>query len=191
MEPTSNAVEQFLVSLDPTRGLVRICEDVERVAKLDPKLRAATELLQEQFGLFIGESRETLDAVLWAYARVAVKQPGSLDGFREWIDEGDVVLRTVEDALRTVFVRHVLNELVQRGTELMATDSPSGSELLQARDELRQLEATNSVVPLLAAAGIGVVDVYLVVVRGYTFAPPPPPPPPPPPQHLKARHPYP
>ena len=185
MEQASNAAEIFLVPLDPRRGLQKIVDDLERLTKLDPKLGAATDLLGERFNSFTGEARETVLAVLWAYARNRMQQ-GGLAGFRSWLDDGGSVLATVETALGSVFSRAVLNELLQHATELGATDSPSGGDLRQARDEVRQVLSTD-ILPLLFFAGYGMAAAYALEVEGYTVHPPAPPPPPP--AHLKAEHP--
>ena len=163
-------------------------DDLERLTKLDPKLAAATDLLGERLNSFTGEARETVVAVLWGYARSRVQQ-GGLAGFRSWLDDGASVLATVEAALGSVFSRPVLNELMQHGTELAATDSPSGGELRQARDEVRQVLSAD-ILPLVFLAGYGAAALYSIEVEGYTVHPPAPAPAPsPPPHHHKAMHP--
>jgi hypothetical protein len=185
MERASIAAEIFLVPIDPSRGPQRIAEDLERLTKLDPKLNAAVELLVGRLNSYTGEARETILAVLWAYSRPRVQQ-GGLAGIRTWLDDGGSVLAIVETALDSVFSKPTLNELLQHGTALAAnTDSASGGELRQAREEVRQVLSTDALVPLLLLAGYGLGSIYLDL----TAENPPPPPPPPPPAHLKTRHP--
>jgi hypothetical protein len=181
MERASIAAEIFLVPIDPSRGLQRIAEDLERLTKLDPKLNAAVELLVGHLNSYTGEARETILAVLWAYTRSRVQQ-GGLAGIRTWLDDGGSVLASVETALDSVFSKPVLSELLQHGTELAATDSSSGGELRQAREEVRQVLSAD-LIPVFFLAGYGLGALY------NNLTAPPPPPPPPPPAHLKARHP--
>jgi hypothetical protein len=185
MEPASNAAERFIVPLDPPRAFLRACDDLERLVKLDPKVRAATELLDERFARFTGESREVVATVLWAYSRNRVKVDG-LEGFRDWLDDGQSMLRTVELALGSVFSMPVLNELLQHGTETLATDSPSGTELRQARDEVRQVLSTDSVLVIAFLTGYGAFSLYHDLTHEPSH---PPSPPPPPPHYKKAVHP--
>jgi hypothetical protein len=186
MEQASNAAEIFLVPIDPTRGLQKVLDDLERLTKLDPKLGAAMDLLGTRLNTFTGEAQETVGAVLWAYARNRMQQ-GGLAGFRSWLDDGGSVLATVETALGSVFSRPVLNELLQHGTELAASDSPSTGELRQALHEVRQFLSTDSALVVGFLLGTGAAALYLMEVEGYTLNPPAPPPPPP--AHLKAEHP--
>src|SRR5262245_5240670 len=183
MERASNAAEIFLIPFDPPRGLQRIAEDLERLTKLDPKLMAAVELLGDRFNSYTGENRETILTVLWAYTRNRMQQ-GWLAGFRLWLDDGGSVLLNVEAALDSMFSKAVLDELLQHGTSLSASDSASGGELRQARDEVRQVLSTD-ILPLLFLAGYGLGALY----DDLTAPSPPPPPPPPPPHHLEAEHP--
>ena len=74
MEQASNAAEIFLVPIDPTRGLQKVLDDLERLTKLDPKLGAAMDLLGKRLNTFTGEAQETVGAVLWAYARNRMQQ---------------------------------------------------------------------------------------------------------------------
>jgi hypothetical protein len=186
VEHASNAAEIFLVPIDPRRGFEKVVDDLQRLAKLDPKLAAATELLGERLNTFTGDARETVVAVLWAYARKRFQQDG-LAGFRSWLDDGGSVLASVEAALGSVYSRPVLNELLQHGTELGATDAPSGGDLRQARDEVRQVLSVDILPVVFFLAGYGAAALYDIEVKGYTVNPPAPPPPPP--AHLKAEHP--
>ena len=139
---------------------------------LDPKLGAAMKLLQERFALLPAESFETLAAALWTYSRTRAN-PG---GFRAWLDNRDLVLRTAEDALGGVFSLPVLKEVIQYGTEIAATDAASSTttEFQQARVEVRRFLSTDILAPLAVLAGAGAAALYLLYVEGYTLQPPPP-----------------
>ena len=161
MERASIAAEIFLVPIDPSRGLQRIAEDLERLTKLDPKLNAAVELLAGRLNSYTGEARETILAVLWAYGRPRVQQ-GGLAGIRTWLDDGGSVLAIVKRR-STPCSPSRLTELLQHGTELAArTDSPSGGELRQAREEVRQVLSAD-LIPIFALAGVGLAAIYLEV----------------------------
>jgi hypothetical protein len=181
METASNAAEIFVVRLDPARALERAVDDFERLSKLDPKLGAAMKMLQERFALLPAESFETLGAALWMYSRTRTKP----NGFRAWLDNGDLVLRTIEDALGGVFSLPVLKEVIHYGTEIAATDASSTTttttEFQQARLEIRRFLSTDILAPVAVLAGAGAAALYLIYVEGYTLQAPSPPPPPPPP----------
>ena len=132
MEAASNLAEVFLVRLDPARVLEQDFNDLERLSKLDPKLGAAKDMLAERFGLLPSDSIEPLAAVLWTYSRTRTRR-AELDGFRTWLDNGHLVLRTVEDALGSVFSVPVLQELIRHGTEMAGSDSAPSTDLHQAR----------------------------------------------------------
>jgi hypothetical protein len=178
METASNAPEIFLTRLDPARALKRAVDDFKRLSQLDPKLGVAKEMLQERFALLPGESYETLGAALWAYSRTPAKR-NEFNGFRAWLDDGDLVLRTAEDALGSIFSLPVLKEVIQYGTEITATDGgPATTEFQHARVEIQRFLSTHFVAAaVLALAGVGIAALYLIYVEGYTLTPPPPPPP--------------
>jgi hypothetical protein len=179
MERASNAAEIFLIPLDPPRGLQGIAEDLERLTELDPKLKAAVDLLGGRFESYTGEARETILAILWAHTRPRMQQ-GWLAGFRSWLDDGGSVLVSVERALDSMFSKAVLDELLQHGTVLTASDSAMSAELRQALDEVRQVLSTD-LIPIFFLAGYGLGALYDDLTA-------PPPPPPPPPHHLEAEH---
>ena len=168
------AAEVLLLPLDPVQGLARMGEDLGRLAELDPKVRAASELLDERFSGLADDDREIVGAVLWVYVRDRLQHSGGLSAFRRWIGDGDLLLRTVEAALETAFSAEGLKELARQGGQMAASDSGgAGAEIERARHELEQLAASDSPV-VVALVTIGAGSAYLLWVEGYTLDPPHP-----------------
>lgn len=182
MSPVSNPVDILLLPLDPTRGLRRLSEDLSRVAELDPKVRAASKSLEERFATLTSAEQDAVVTAFWVYVRGRLTRSGGLEGFRRFIGDGERFLRLVEAALDSLFSLPTLKQAAAQLNQLAVADSPASAEIEQARDELRQLSTTDSLVVVVALATYGALVLYHVVVaEDYTLTSSPPPPPPPPP----------
>lgn len=155
--------ELLLVPLDPQRGIRRLIADLGRFSGLDPKLRAATALLDERFRSFSAADQEILSAVLWAYLRPRLANADNLPRMQEWIRNGDTVLDAVEAGLETTFSTPVLQQLVEAGRGFAAAESTDKNpEFQRALDEVRALEALE-IAPVVAVAflvGYGAASLY-------------------------------
>jgi hypothetical protein len=183
MSPVSNPVDILLLPLDPTRGLRQLSEDFSGIAELDPKVRAASKLLDDRFATLTSAEQDAVETAFWIYVRGRLTRSGGLERFRRFIGDGDRFLLLVEDALDSLFSSPTLKQLAAQLNQLAEAeaDSPASAEIEQARHELRQLATTESLVVAFGLATYGALVLYEVLVEGYTLSPPPPPPPPPPP----------
>lgn len=143
-------------------------------------MRAAVKLVEERFATLTTAERDAVETAFWVYARGRLTSSGGLERFRLFIGDGDRFLRLVEVALDSLFSLPTLKQLAAQLNQLAAVDSPASAEIGQARDELRQLAATDVLIPLGPLAVGGAYVLYLLYVEDYTLNPPPPPPPPPP-----------
>jgi hypothetical protein len=178
MSPVPNPVDILLLPLDPTRGLRRLSEDFSRIGELDPKVRAAGALLKERFATLTSAEQDAVQTALWVYVRGRLTRSGGLERFRRFIGDGDRFLRLVEAALDSLFSLPTLKQVAAQLNQLAVVDSPASAEIEQARDELRQLATTDSLVVVVFLEVVGACYLYHVIVDDQ---PPPPPPPPPPP----------
>jgi hypothetical protein len=142
MKTVPDVSDVLLLNLDPSRGLRRILSDLDRFAKLDPKIDEARRLLGERFDGFSENDLETtLGPALWLTLNGCCGWclPLIFPAIRSTLRDGDVVLRAVEDSLATVFAPDVLQQVNQEAELQSRSDSDRAEHLRRARDELRRI----------------------------------------------------
>ncbi len=160
---TAERAELLLVPLDPQLGIRRLITDLGRFSGLDPKLRAATALLDERFRSFSDADQELLSAVLWAYLRPRLANADNLPRMQDWLRDGATVLEEVEAGLETTLSAPVLQQLVEAGRGYAAAESTDQNpEFRRALDEVRSLEAVEIVAPVAVGflLGYGAASLY-------------------------------
>lgn len=160
---TAERAELLLVPLDPRLGIRRLITDLGRFSALDPKLRAATALLDERFRSFSASDQEILSAVFWAYLRPRLANADNLPRMQDWLRNGDTVLEEVEAGLETTLSTPVLQQLLEAGRGYAAVEgADQNPEFQRALDEVRTLEALE-IGPAVAVAflvGYGAGSLY-------------------------------
>ncbi len=160
---TSERAELLLVPLDPQLGIRRLINDLGRFSALDPKLRAATALLDERLRSFSDGDQEILSAVFWAYLRPRLANADNLPRMQDWLRNGDTVLEEVEAGLETTMSTPVLQQLLEAGRGYAAAESADQNpEFQRALHEVRALEAAEIVAPLVVGflVGYGAAALY-------------------------------
>lgn len=166
--------ELLLIQLDPPRGLRTILHDLDRYAGLDPKVAEARKLLGDCLSGLSSQTEleSTLAPYLWTSLGHGVGcTPFIFSHIRRVLNDGDEMLRIVDDALTTIFAPEALEYLTQEAAQ-WAKSSPSQSDQLQrARDELQQVanEIEEEALPFLAVAaavaagvaiGVAATEIY-------------------------------
>jgi hypothetical protein len=161
-----STVDLLLTPADPGRALRHIVSEVERLAALDPKLHQARTRIMDSLATAVppSDEQETLGAVVWLHlrGRLASRPAAALETVRLWLGDGDLVLRTVEDALRTTLTAQVLRDVVHGAGHDADATSGRAHLLDQARAEVRRAqgevpEDSPVVVAALLAAAAGAV----------------------------------
>lgn len=156
----------FLLPLDPTRGLTRIREELDRRTEADPKIGDARA--QVEAALRAAPSREDLDQTLaplvWLQARDHVRSQREVEAVLRALDDGDAVLRAVEEAVPTVLDPTTLRVVAQEAKQLAGTDSPGAARLTEAHDELRRASGHGDGEEIIAEIVEAVIIAVVIVV---------------------------
>jgi hypothetical protein len=174
-------VDALLTPVDPGRALQQFISELDELAALDPKLDRARARISDAVAAMnaTADEQEILGAVFWLHIRGRVtSQPAeTAELIRRWLGDGDLVLRTVDDALRTTLTPEVLQSVVDgaKTYDAAQSDDPAtdrGRPLAQARDELRRIQGeraednpavvAGAVVAVVIGAAIGVVVAEIV-----------------------------
>ncbi len=159
-------VEQHLMVLDPMKALRGVIPDIDRAARLDPKVAEARDLLVERVsGVLSADDDDILLPSLGLRFRQEFDRPSRLQVLRLALQDGDFVLRTVEDALATTFSHDVLARAIREAGGGADSAPPHAQRLERARAEAR---AFTEVLPQdnPAALGAAVILVGIGVAAG-------------------------
>jgi hypothetical protein len=179
-----STVDVLLTPLEPTRALRYVISEVDQLSALDPKLRQARAQIMDALAGAAAKSddQETLGAVFWLQLRgqLTSRPAETVEAFRRWLGDGDLVLRTVDDVLRTALTTQVLQSLIDEAGRYDGTgphgDTPTdpgpqpNRELEQARAELRRiLHESPEDNPAVAGAVIVGIAFLAGVAGGYVI----------------------
>jgi hypothetical protein len=167
-----STAELLLTPIDPLPALRHFVAEVDELAALDPKLARARDRISDAFAAVDSDKdgQEILGAVFWLHLRdrLTGNPVETVEALRLWLGDGDLVLRTAEDALRTTLTPQVLQSVIDAARPF-GTGEPGDSDSLrmhrlsQAREELRRLRAQGAEDnPLLILGGLA-----LGAVGGY------------------------
>jgi hypothetical protein len=164
-----SVVDALLTPVDPERALRHFVSEIDELTAVDPKLDSARARVSDAViaANIDTDEQELLAAVLWLHirGRMTSRPADTVELLRLWLGNGDLVLRTVEDFLRTTLTPQVLRSVVDGARTYLAGQSgdqatDQGRQLAQARDEVRRIQGERAedgpvVVGVLIAVAIG------------------------------------
>lgn len=167
MSTISDAVDGLLFPIDEVRALRTIMIDLDRYAKLDPKVAEARSLMRDRLdGLTSQEERDDkLTPILWLQLRGYLQNPGTLNKIRQGLQNGNSLLPAVERSLTTTYDQHILMNVMHEGEVVTGASPEKARQVDEARQDLNRLDtADNPVLALALAAETIAIAVVIVVV---------------------------
>ena len=169
MPEASEKTEYFLLPLDAGYGLRMVVRDIEARTQRDEHVREARSKLEERFRSLPSEQDrdEILAPVLWASARESLADERAVVGIRKWLEDGETVLRAVDEGLADRFSVEALDAVTTEARARAEADSTFAARLDESRRELesvRDLPDSDVVAHALLAMLILICILCLIIL---------------------------